>query len=298
MGSVAYTNLDNEIFANAALEAFVKSLAPLNAFSTNFSAAPGVRGGQVLVPIISSLSVCTFGASGYAICQGTMGVATVPLTQHKHVPVGQRDMDAANSSMASLEKFGRQQGAALAQAVIEDILSVVHTTNFSLCTAIVTNGMSVPDALRLGRKYLSQSNVPVDGRSFLLDTSYYDNLFDITTFMQANTYGSRSGIVEGVVPRAFGLDIYEINGSLTAVSTIGFFCHQAAVAVAMRYLEPQPGNTYLDARSFADPKTGIVLGLRDFYDNSMGNRYINLVANYGYTVGLSAAGRVLQSRFA
>jgi len=62
----------------------------------------------------------------------------------------------------------------------------------------------------------------------------------------------------------------------------------------MRYLQPQPGNNYSDARAVVDPETGITFGLRDHYDNNTGNRYLNMEANYGYAVGLTTAGRLIK----
>ena len=73
-----YTNLDNEIFANSALQAFVKTLAPLAAFSRNFSAAPVQKGNTVLVPLIAALTATTFGGS-YAVCGGTKTVVTISI---------------------------------------------------------------------------------------------------------------------------------------------------------------------------------------------------------------------------
>jgi hypothetical protein len=62
----------------------------------------------------------------------------------------------------------------------------------------------------------------------------------------------------------------------------------------MRYLAPQDGNTYSQATQVADSKTGMVIGLRDHYDNNTGTRYVNLECLYGYTVGLTQNGRIIK----
>jgi hypothetical protein len=87
----SYTNLNLPALGNAALQAFVKTLAPLNAFSTNFSpeqVGTRQRGNVVIVPLVSTLTATTFGGS-YAICGGTKTVVTLTINRHKVVHIGQ-----------------------------------------------------------------------------------------------------------------------------------------------------------------------------------------------------------------
>lgn len=288
-----YTNLDDEIFAQSALESFVKVLTPLRAFSTNFSASPGSKGASVLVPVVSNLTATTFGGS-YAVCNGTKTVVTVSLTGHKFIAVGQDDITAANSSASSLESFGRQQGAALATLVMQDILSLITTANFSLATAVSSTALDVPQ-LRKARLDLNQNDVPMDPRSLILDCAPMDALLGVTNFVQAYMFKDTGVLQEGKVVRALGFDFYETNNLFGAgLSVMGFACHPNAIAIAMRYLQPQSGNTYEAAGPVTDPETGLTLGLRKFYDNTTGTRYIAMEANYGYAKGLTTGGRVLK----
>ena len=125
-----YTNLNIARLANAALEGFVKELLPLNVFSRSYSpdAVGRTQGNVVLVPLIGGLVATTFGGT-YAITTFAKSVVTVTINRHKIVPIGQTDLDAINNSDSSLESFGFQQGAALAQAVMEDVLSLVTTAS-------------------------------------------------------------------------------------------------------------------------------------------------------------------------
>lgn len=288
-----YTNLDDELFAQSALEAFVKVLTPLRAFSTNFSASPGSKGASVLVPVVSNLTATTFGGS-YAVCNGTKTVVTVSLTGHKFIAVGQDDITAANSSASSLESFGRQQGAALATLVMQDILSLITTANFSLATAVSSTALDVPQ-IRATRLLMNQNDVPMEPRSCLLDCTPMDSLLSVSNFVQAYAFADNQVLQEGRVRRALGFDLYELNNLFASgASVMGFACHPNAIAIAMRYLQPQSGNTYEAAGPVTDPETGLTLGLRKFYDNATGTRYIAMEANYGYAKGLSTGGRVLK----
>lgn len=286
-----YTNLDNEIFAQNSLEGFVNTLLPFMAYSTNFSPAPGEKGNSVLVPLIGSLTATTF--SSYNICGGTQSVVTVTIDKHKHIPIGQNDLTAASSSRAKLESFAYQAGAALGLLVFQDVMSLITTGNFSLATAVSVVDFGIAQ-IRAGRLQLSNAKVPPIGRNMILDVNPFDNLLGISNFLQVNLAGNNETLREGRIGRALGMDIYETNGMPGTNSVMGFFGHATAIAIAMRYLMPQDGHTYRDARPVTHEGTGLTMGLRDHYDNNTGTRYINLEANYGYAVGISNGARVIK----
>ena len=129
-----YTNFDDEIFAQAALEGFTSTLTPLSAFSVDWEPSPVPKGNTVLVPLIGALTATTF--STYETTNGSLSAITVTINKHKIIGVGQSDLDAAGSSLARLERFGFQQGAALALLVFQDICSLWTTANFGLATAV------------------------------------------------------------------------------------------------------------------------------------------------------------------
>ncbi len=288
-----YTNLQNPLFANAALQAFVAELAPFSAFSTNFSPEPAVRGSPVLVPLVAALTATTF-AGNYAISGGSASVITVTMNRQKHVPVGQSDLDAANSSRASLELFGFQQGRALAQAVLQDIFTLLTTANFGSATAISSTVMSV-EAIRASRLLLNQANAPYSPRSLILDAVPMDALLGITNFVQSYAYAQNNVLQEGKLYKALGFNLSELNNLFPSTgSVMGFAAHASAIAIAMRYLAPQNPGRYDDARAITDPSTGLTIGLRDHFDPNTGMRYVNLEALYGFSVGISQGGRIIK----
>lgn len=285
-----YTNFNNEIFAQNALNGFVAELLPLEAFSTNFSPDAVAKGDTVLVPLIGALTATTFGGS-YATSGGSMSAITVTINRHKVVQIGQDDLTAANSSMASLEKFAYQQGAALAIAVLQDIFTLCTTANFAIYTTVSLAGLDVPQ-LRAARLALNKANVPKIPRSLIVDCDGYDALLGVTNFVQAHMFGDRSAIAEARIPRAIGLDLFELN-SLFPASIGAIAAHASAVAIAIRYLRPQRPERYDDARAVAHP-SGATFGLRDHYDPNTGNRYVNLECNYGYSAGITQGARLLK----
>jgi hypothetical protein len=285
-----YTNLNDTIFVQKALNSFVATLVPLSSFSTNFEPTPVPPGNTVMVPLIGSLTATTFGGS-YAVCGGTMTGVTVTINAHKVVQVGQNDITAANSSQANLDRFSSQAGSALAILVLQDIFSLLTTANFARATAVANQSFGIAQILK-ARQDLNNNKAPVTGRSMVLDVAPFNSLLAITTptsFLQTYAYGSRSGILDASIPRALGFDIFETNGLAGTNSVMGFVAVPSAIAIAMRYLQPQDSSYYLDARPASDPDTGLTFGYRRHYDPNTGTEYVNLECNYGYAAGITTA---------
>jgi hypothetical protein len=288
-----YTNLNNEIFARAAIEGLTKILIPITKFARNFSPDGSQRGNQVLVPLISTLTATTFGGS-YAVCGGTKTVATVNLTSHKIVQVGQDDVTYHSSSEANLVDFGHQMGKALGTLVLADILSLVTTAKFTSVAGVSYSDFDTVE-MRAARLALNVANVPTEPRNMLIDCVPYDVLLGVTNFVQAYMFKDNNVLSEGKVMRALGMDLYEINALFTAANSIAAFAaHPDAIAVGMRYLAPQDPGAYSNAQPITDPESGLTIGLRDHFDPNTGTRYVNLECLYGYTVGLTNCGRIIK----
>ena len=287
-----YTNLNDEIFANSALEGFTTKLASFARFSRNFSPDGSRRGDTVLVPLIGTLTATTFGGS-YAISGGTQTVVTVSLNRHKVVHLGQDDLTYHASSKASLESFGFQQGKALATAIMSDVLTLCTTANFTSVTAVASTAMAEAQ-LRAVRLALNVADASED-RSMLIDCTPYDALLGVTNFVNAHNFYDSTVSREGKIMRAYGFDFVELNNLFGSVNSVmAFAAAPSAVAIAMRYLAPQEGNKYATAAQLTDPETGLTLGLRKHYDENTGTAYVNLEALYGYSVGISNGGRIVK----
>lgn len=288
-----YTNLNNEIFGQSAIQGLTKVLFPLLRFARDNSPDAGQRGDQVLVPLISTLTATTFNGS-YAVCGGTKTVATINLNRHRHVAVGQSDITYHSSSEANLRDFGFQMGKALGTVVLTDILSLVTTANFSSAGQTTLANFDAYQ-IRQARKQLNKADVPMEPRSALVDTDLYDVLLGVTPFNLSYSFADPRVVQEGRIMRALGMDFYEINALFDSTySVAAFAAHPDAIVFATRYLRPQSGNTYAATAPITDPETGLTIGLREHYDNNTGTAYVNLECLYGYTVGLTNCGRILK----
>jgi hypothetical protein len=292
----SYTNLNLTRISDSALQAFVKTLLPLMAFSRSFSpvAVPArMRGNGIAVPLVGTMAATTFGGA-YNICGGTKTVVTITLNRHKVVHVGQSDIDAMNNSDSGLDSFGYEQGQALAIAVVEDILTLVTTANYGSAGQTTAANLDLTQ-LRGARLSLNVGNCPKAPRSCLIDAVGMDALLNVTNFVQAQMFADNQVLQEGRILRALGFDFYELNSSfVTANSVNAFFCHPQSIAIAMRYVQPQSTEGYWAAEQASDPGTGISFGIRGLYDILTGQNYMAFEANYGYSAGITNGGRIVK----
>jgi len=248
-------NFNDGVYAQDALKAFVAELLPVTAFARDFSPSQGRKGDAVYVPRVDAITSTTFNQD-YEVAGGTINTITVNIDQHRIAPVDFTDRQAIESSAVSGESFAMNQGKSLAKIVLQDILSVITTTNFGEATLTTAGSNFDKSAFKQLRKAGKDNDVTF--RNAILDNDLYDGLLDDTSITQALNYGGPEAIREGRIPRLLGMNLFESNiVPLNGISLGGFACHPDAIAVGMRYLPPVDGTQYSDVRSVTDPETGI-----------------------------------------
>jgi hypothetical protein len=279
--------LNDKIFTQVALQAFVAKLAPLNAFVRDFSSQTARKGDAVIVPLISSVTATTFNNS-YEEGGGDIKFATINVNRHRIASVDLTDIQVANSSAAVLDNLAIQAGEGLAKQVLLDIFSVVTTTNFG--AAVLTTAGASYKIAQIGalRKALAARDVPTDRLSFIGDIEIYNGLLTSDGVAQALNYGGTEAVREGRIPRLLGMDVYESNvmpaNGLTKLG--GFAVHPDSIAIAMRYLQPQAPQEYLSAEQVS-ASNGISMGYRRHYNTATGKHFANFECLFGFTPALT-----------
>jgi len=288
MATIA-SDLNDRLYSQLALEQFVKTLAPLNVFSTSYSADAAARGASVEVPLVANLTATNF-ADSYETNGGTLNAIRVNIDKHKIVTVRISDTEFSKSSNADIQRFAFQQGRALAQAVLEDIWSSFTTSYAAPVTGLTTLSLANVRALR---KALSADKVPLSDRSLVLDTDLFDGLLSQNNLSDASQFGARDAIVDARVPRVYGMNVYEVTSLPTNdISLKGFAVHPNALAVAVRALEPQAPSEYLAATTAVDAETGLAISYRRHYNPSSGMHFASYSCVYGYTRAITNAARL------
>lgn len=289
MANSIEAGLNNDIVKQGALQGFVDALLPLAAFSFDVSPQAGERGSSVTVGLINTQSAGDFAGNYTTNPDSDIDAVSVTLNVHKFKTVHLTDTQLANSSVLQLQELGYQAGHSVGVAFVQNVLAIVTAANYS--TAIHTGLASAFDSddvvdIRTG---LNNAKVPKAGRKLVLDSDYIGALLKDDTIKGNDKLGTAEAIQNGMYGKLFGMKIYEsdvIPGN--SENLVGFAGNGAGIAVAMRYLAPQDGNTYSMAEPLVDNETGMVLGVREWYDNNTGTKYLSFEALGGKAVGNAA----------
>ncbi|RPI67898.1 MAG: hypothetical protein EHM38_09185, partial [Geobacteraceae bacterium] len=202
--------LNDKIFSQVAMQAFVAKLTPLNAFTKDFSDEARRKGDAVIVPLISGITATTFNNS-YETGGGAITFATVSMDKHRIASIDLTDVQVANSSAAVMDNLAIQAGEALARIVLTDIWSAITVANFG--AAVLTTAGANYTIAQIGalRKALVQRNVPTDRLSFISDSEVYTGLLTSSGVAQALNYGGAEAVRDGQIPKLLGMSMYESN---------------------------------------------------------------------------------------
>lgn len=282
--------LVSDIIADKVIEAFTAELAPLGAFSTDFSPEAEKIGATVAVAIPANITASTSQNAYETEDSGALGAAVVPLTGYAKATVGITDAQAANSPSAKLEKFATQQAKAVARKIILDAWALILHATYSQKVTKALAAFTSADVRAL-RVMLSKADVPVSDRSLILNPDFYDKVIGDTTLTVASAlaYGGPEAIREGIVPRLLGFAMHQSNiVPANGENLVGFAVHPSAMAIAIRPLKPQAPNEYLETRVISDEKTGISLGYRRHYSPAKGTHFCTFEAVYGAVAAVPA----------
>jgi len=282
-------SLSDSIITQRAIEAFVAELAPLRAFSTDFSDETAAKGATVNVPIPANITAGTTENAYETEDSATLGVATVPLTGYAKATVGITDKQFMNSSAARLEVFAVQQAKAVARKIITDAWALIINATFSQKVTKALGSIAAAD-IRAMKVILDKANVPMSDRSLIVNPDVFDKIVGDTTITIASAlhYGGNEVIREGIIPKYLGLEVFNSTLVPTAENLVGFAVHPSALAIAIRTLVPQAPGEYLESRVVTDPASGIGLGYRRHYSAAKGTHFCTFEAIYGSVAAVPA----------
>jgi len=270
------TGINDDIIAQGAIEAFTASVLPLTSMVTNFSADAAKRGEKVSIlrTIAADAATTKVSHTAYTIQDADSDAIELTLGQPVYVSFGLDDVEIASSSVLNMDVYGKQKGFQLAKKVLQDVLSEITAANFGAAGFTGAAANFDEDDVADIASQMDQADIPEDGRVLVLKPAYFTSLLKSTGIKDASAFGGAEAIRQGNIPNLSGFAIFKSNLiPANGENLVGFASHMTSLAFAMRYLQPQEGNTYLRAEPFTDPNgSGVTLGLRDWYENSTGIR--------------------------
>ena len=277
------TNVKDIKVAQAALQPFMATLLPMRAFSTNFSPDPADKLDTVRVPVVGAPSAASDFAGSYTTgADGTIDVVPVQLNRHKFKTVHVTAREAAETALNVLETLVSSAVKQLAQDVLQDIFSEITAAHYGdpAIAALAPASFDYKKVLGI-REKCAIGKMPVSDRALVLDGAYFTNLLgdDIVakSFMPPI---AQPGVVEGIIRRLAGFDVYETSIlPENNEKLVGFAAHPSCLAVAMRYLMPVAD--YDEAGAVTDPDTGLTFGYLRYTETSSNRIFVTVECLYG-----------------
>ena len=281
------TGINDDILAQSVLEGYTTAIAPLSAFTTDFSSEAARRGEKVSImrdntAIDAALDKTTHGA--YTVQDADSDAIELTLGQPKYVSWGLDDVEIASSSILTMEKFGRRKGNLLAKTVLQDIWSEITNANFGAAASVgLAANFDEDDVADVAES--CDSADWGDDRYLVLSPAYIAALRKVGAIKDTSGYGYNA-IQNGDIPMLHGFKVIMSNAiPANGENLTGFATDGNGIAAAFRYLAPQQGHKYNRAEALVG-EGGITLGLRDWYSEDSGVRKNVIETVYAYETGI------------
>lgn len=292
MANTIDSGLNGVVVSQRILDAFMGYMAPLTSFTTDFSPDPANHYDYVNVSAFSAATAATTKAIGsvYTIQDQTLTKVQVQLSVHAYVSWYVDDVERAKSSALQMQNFYNQKAYALAKYIFQAVLANVTLANFSTAAyAGPGAGFTADDVITI-KDACDSGNMPMSNRSLVLDSVYYNGLLRDNSIKAAYAYGGTEGIRAGMIPQLFGFKTYESTLIPTNSENLkGFACTSEALAIAMRYLEPNDDGSLLSKAAVTHPETGATLSYKEWYDPDYAQRRAVLECLFGHSMGHTAS---------
>jgi hypothetical protein len=287
------TTFNDTLFGQKVFQQLVDILLPLDVFSTDISSEVAQPGAAVVVPLFGNVTSTSFvqGASAYEGTGGTISAITVNVDKRYITPIDLTPQQLADSSNASrIEQFGAQLANATANKLLQDVFSVLTTTNFGAAILTTASANYTRTQLIAIRKALLQEGIR-GAKSLVLNMDVEAALLGDDKITLALNRGDAMAIKEGMLGRLMGMDIYSTDVLPTnSISLIGFAGGKEGVAVAMRNLGNYlPQEEYSAFEQYVDSDSGISMLYTRHWNRAAGKWFINTHVLFGYSAAVTRA---------
>lgn len=290
------TVFNDTLFAQTAFQQLVDLLLPLRAFSTDISSDVKSEGSAVVVPLFGNATTTTFTQSDTVMEQtgGTISAVTVTLNKRKITPIDLTHQQLAESSNAGRwDKWAYQLGKSMGVTVLQDIMSLITTTNFGAAIITTASANYTKTQLIEARRQLRAAGAKGE-YSFIGNTVIEGGLLGDTNLVNYFNRGDTQAIKEGVLGKLFGMNVYGsdiIPGN--SVSLTGFACGQDAIAFASRSLgQYLPQEDYIAIEEMVDEESGLSALYTRHFSRASGKYFANMHMLYGYSTAVTGALKV------
>jgi len=283
------TTTGHEIYAAQAIKGLTRQLAPLKAFSIDFSADAARKGESVNVSLISADEVAEFNSSSNNFKRSAQEVAQVSLTFGKPIITG------FAITPDQFNNFNPGWWSGKADLNTLEICDSVLSTVAALATAgnygdtakdkmtVSLAGFDKKTVAAIRGKAIQDKKLRIPLSVLALNPVYFSELLGS---LDANVYGGREAIQGGVIPGLFG---FRMVVEIPQLGIPGFVASPDAIAVAARSYQPVSNKPYDTVQIITEPETGLTLTHIEYCSGDDGELSDSVNALVKSGVGNSAA---------
>lgn len=289
-----------DIISQKALAEFNAQILPLRSFAMNFSDEAVSRIGKTIEFLWTGAqgTVLDFDSeTGYATEEPTQLPKSLTIDTRKYVGFKYTDEQLATLTMLDLEEIGKQYGAALAEAVLADIWSIITAENFGAAVLVeAADDFDSDDVLDIG-KACTNSKWPKADRNMILNPDYYTALAKDPSVKDASQSGGSEALRQGRVPNlgTFANIFESTEIPDNAENLVGFAVLRRAIGIAFRPITPDASSKNVMNYRVHTNESGMTIAFKEWYDPAKETTKRIMEVCYGKTVGDASALKRIQS---
>ncbi len=252
--------------AKLTLDALLTAPLPVSSFWTNFSSDVADYGNAVVTRYPNSLTVSNFASAKTSIDSNTVA-RTITLDKYVGVPIQFTDLEVSLSDFQLQQMFVQPAVTAIFENFMATALALVTVASYSSNNICLAADFTAANVARISR-IQTVAKVPLNGRHLLISPTYAETLKKDTSVQAAYAYGPGNTIREGNIPRVYGYDVHEWNGTIPTTNNLAAIAYVPQALIFAARPPALPRNWYGEVRNVTDPATGLTIQVRDYYDGT------------------------------
>lgn len=284
---MATTFTGQEIYSKEVFKALTPQLAPLKAFSTDFSQEAKQPGESVSVQLVEADSVADFNetSNNFKRAASTNKKVTVTFGAAKIVGFNVTPYQRNNFNPGWWKQKAEVNADTLADTILTGACSIITVANFAKAKTIASDSTITLAEISAIKSFAAKNKLNPKRCAFGLSLELFAELERIyNTAKSGLTHAQAMSELAAAVGVKQVFAVPQLPNGL-----LGFICEPSAIAVAGRNFRPCSDKPYESVQEIMDPESGIGMTLVDYVDGDTGNENISATGLFNAAVGVGDA---------
>lgn len=268
--------------AELSLQALLTTKLPILSMWTDFSAEVVPYGNAVTTRYPNALVAQNFASAKTPIDSNTVS-RTITLNKYIGVPIAFTDTEIAFSDVKLMDLFVKPAISELADNVMATAQALITVASYSSNTVLAAANFTVANVASNIVQTLNTNKVPQGRRAMVIPPTYATTLKKDTALQASYAYGGNQTITTGVLPKVYGIDVWEYNGTIPTTNNLAAYAFAPEALILASRPPALPRNWYGEVVNVTDPETGLTIQIRDYYNGT--SQITEWCLIYGAAVG-------------